>query len=156
MGFELNSGFLTMTDRETGNEYNFGEVAYLGLEQLEWSKDAEPARIAKGFANSGTFSCEGTTVFNQELFDELCNPSTSSEFTMECDTPILIQARWHKKARIRKKWLKRYGYKEDVAKMIMRARQGEFNTETGECAIDVDSIEYKFKPYQMVREVRRV
>lgn len=30
------------------------------------------------------------------------------------ELPIMIQARWHKNKRIRKKWLKRYGLKPDV------------------------------------------
>ena len=33
------------------------------------------------------------------------------------NVPIMIQARWHKKPRIRKKWLKRYGMKRDVVKV---------------------------------------
>ena len=155
MGFKLSElGSMTMIDLATGKEYDFGECTSLELEQDIWSNQEEPTRTIKGFTNYGTFSCEGTTIINKDLFNELCTPSTSSEFTMECDTPILVQARWHKKARIRKKWLKRYGYKEDVVKMIAKARCGEHNTETNETSIDVDSIEYKFKPYQMVREVR--
>ena len=152
MGFKLNSGFLTMTDLETGKEYDFGECTSLELEQDIWSDKAEPSRIIRGFTNSGTFSCESTTVINQDLFNELCTPSISSEFTMEYDTPIIIQARWHKKARIRKKWLKRYGYKEDTVKTMAKAKCGEYNIETGETSIDVDSIQYKFKPHQMRRE----
>ena len=85
--------------------------------------------------------------------NELCTPSRSLGFIIEGETPILIQARWHKKARIRKKWLKRFGYKEDKVKTIMKAKYGSFNKETGECDIEVESIEYKFKPYQLHREV---
>ena len=65
--------------------------------------------------------------------------------SIEYRVPILVQARWHKKARIRKKWLKRYGYKEDVVKTIAKARYCEYNTETGGCEIDVDSIQFNFK-----------
>ena len=154
MGFELKTGFLTMVNIDTGKKYDLGEYTSLELEQDAWSNKEKPSRIVKGFANSGTFSCGGTTVINQDLFNELCAPPISSDFTMECDTPILIQARWHKKARIRKKWLKRYGYKEDKVKTIMKAKYGEFNTETGECNIEIESIEYVFKPYQLQREVR--
>lgn len=155
MGFELGSGFLTMIDRDTGESFDFGEITPLEMEVEEWSNKEEPEKVVKGFTNPGTLSCERTTIFNQELFDELCKPSTSSEFTIECYTPILIQARWHKKARIRKKWLKRYGYKEDKLKTIIRAKYGEFNLETGECDIEVESIEYVFKPYQLRREVHK-
>ena len=152
MGFELELGSLTMVDLKTGTKYDFGECNSLELEQEDWCKDAEPSRTIKGFINSATLSCESPTIINRDAFDELCRPSNSPELTMEWDTPILIQARWHKKARIRKKWLKRYGYKEDVVKTIAKARQGEYNTETGEYEIDVDSIQFNFKPYQMCRE----
>ena len=152
MGIELlGLGSLTMTDLEAGTEYNFGDSIPLEIEQLEWCKDAEPSRIIKGFAEPATFSCK-PTILDQDSFDKLLRPSNSSEFTCEWDTPILVQARWHKKARIRKKWLKRYGYKEDVVKTIATARQGEYNTETGECEIEIDSIQFNFKPYQMCRE----
>ena len=153
MGFELGTGFLTMIDRDTGEQFDLGEVTPMGMEVEEWSNKEEPSKTIKGFTNPATFSCENTTI-NQDLFNELCKPSTSLGFTIEAETPILIQARWHRKARIRKKWLKRYGYKEDTVKVIAKARCGEYNTETGESNSDVDSIELKFKPYQMAREAR--
>lgn len=153
MGFNLDSGFLKMTDLETGKEYDFGEITSLELKQDSLSCEVEPSRKLKGFA-SAYLSCDNAKIFNQELFNELCDPLMSSEFTIECETPILIQARWHKKARIRKKWLKRYGYKEDNLNTVMKAKYGEFNTKTGECDIEVESVEYIFKPYQLQREVR--
>lgn len=154
MEFELGTGFLTMIDRDISEQFDLGEVTPLEIEVEEWSNKEEPSKTIKGFANPATFSCENTAV-NQDLFNELCKPSTSLGFTMEWDTPILIQARWHKKARIRKKWLKRYGYKEDKVKTIMKAKYGEFNAETGECNIEIESIEYIFKPYQLHREARK-
>lgn len=153
MGIELlGLGSLTMIDLETGKKYDFGECTSLELAQEDLCKDVEPSRTIKGFSNSRTFSCESPTIINEYLFNELCGPSNSSEFIMEYHTPIIIQARWHKKARIRKKWLKRYGYKEDVVNTIAKARQGEYNTETGECDIEIDSIQFNFKPYQICRE----
>ena len=153
MGFELSSGFLTMTDRYTGETFDLGEFAPLEMEVDEWSNKEEPERIIKGFTNPATLSCETTTI-NQDLFNELCTSPTSLGFTIEGEALILIQARWHKKARVRKKWLKRYGHKEDKVKTIMKAKYGEFNIETGECNIEIESIEYIFKPYQLQREVR--
>ena len=154
MELELGTGTLTMMDRETGEVYDWGEIAPLSFAQEDWSPYAEPEKTVKGVFNSATLSCEGATI-NQDLFNELCTPSRSLGFTIEGETPILIQARWHKKARIRKKWLKGYGYKEDRVKTIMKAKYGSFNKETGECDIEVESIEYKFKPYQLHREVRK-
>lgn len=42
--------------------------------------------------------------------------------TIMYEVPIMIQARWHKKNRINKKWLKRYGMKPDAIKVEMNIR----------------------------------
>ena len=154
MELELGTGTLTMMNRETGEVHDWGEITPMLFTQEDWSPYAEPEKTVKGVFNSATLSCEGATI-NQDLLNELCKPSRSLGFTIEGETPILIQARWHKKARIRKKWIKRYGYKEDKVKTIMKAKYGSFNKETGECDIEIESIEYKFKPYQLQREVRK-
>ena len=153
MELELGTGTLTMTNIETGDVYDWGEITPMSIEQEAWSPKEEPEKTIKGIFNSATLSCIDATI-NQDLFNELCTPSRSLGFVIEGETPIIIQARWHKKARIRKKWLKRYGYKEDRVKTIMKAKYGSFNKETGECDIEIESIEYKFKPYQLQREVR--
>ena len=152
MGIELGTGTLTMINKETGEVYDWGEITPMSLEQEAWSPNEEPEKTIKGIFNSATISGIDATI-NQDLLNELCTPSRSLGFTIEGETPILIQARWHKKARIRKKWLKRYGYIEDKVKTIMKAKYGEFNIETGECNIEIESVEYLFKPYQLRREV---
>ena len=154
MNFELGTGTLMMMNIETGEVHDWGEITPLSFEQDDLSPHEEPEKTIKRIFNSATISGIDTTI-NQDLFNELCTPSRSLGFIIEGETPILIQARWHKKARIRKKWLKRFGYKEDKLKTIMKAKYGSFNKETGECDIEVESIEYKFKPYQLHREVRR-
>ena len=154
MELELGTGTLTMINRETGEVHDWGEITPMSLEQEVWSPHEEPEKTIKGIFNSATISGIDATI-NQDLLNELCTPSRSLGFIIEGETPILIQTRWHKKARIRKKWLKRYGYKEDRLKTIMKAKYGSFNKETGECDIEVESIEYKFKPYQLHREVRK-
>ena len=153
MEFELGTGTLTMMNRETGEVHDWGEITPMSLEQEVWSPHEEPKKTIKGIFNSATISGINAAI-NQDLLNGLCKPSRSLGFTIEGETPILIQARWHKKARIRKKWLKRYGYKEDRVKTIMKAKYGSFNKVTGECDIEVESIEYIFKPYQLHREVR--
>ena len=156
MGFELGTGFLTMIDRDTGEHFDLGEVAPLEMEVEGWSDKEEPQKTIKGFTNyrEMSFTFESPTIHNQELFDKLLTPSTSSAFTMEWDTPILIQARWHKNTRIRKKWLKRYGFVEDVVKTVAKANCGDYNKETGETNIDVDSIQYIWRPDQKRRGLK--
>ncbi len=102
----------------------------------------------------GGMICESLTIINQDLFDKLLAPTMSSAFTMEWDTQILVQARWHKKVRIRKKWLKRYGYIEDAVKTVTKANCGEYNTETGETSIDADSIQCIWRPDQLRRGLK--
>ena len=153
MELELGTGTLTMMNRETGEVHGWGEITPMSLEQEAWSPNEKPKKTIKGIFNSVTISGIDATI-NQGLLNELCTPLRSLGFTIEGETLILIQARWHKKARIRKKWLKRFGYKEDKLKTIMKAKNGSFNKETGECNIEIESIEYIFKPHQLQREVR--
>lgn len=47
-----------------------------------------------------------------DITNNIINPY--EKFSIECNMPIKIQSRWHKKKRIRKKWLKRYGMKPDT------------------------------------------
>lgn len=154
MGFELGTGFLTIIDRDTGEQFDLGEVTPMEMEVEEWSNKEEPQKTIKGFTNSATFTCESPTIINQDLFNKLLTHSTSSAFTMEWDTPILAQARWHKKARIRKKWLKRYGFIEDVVKTVAKANRGDYNKDTGETNIDIDSIQYIWRPDQKRRGLK--
>ena len=73
------------------------------------------------------------------LFEKLFyNPYQSSNFTLEFDHPIMIQARWHKKRRICKKWLKRYGMKPDVIKVKMKATTIEYDANNKDVNLETD------------------
>ncbi|MBR5796377.1 MAG: hypothetical protein IKY26_09555 [Erysipelotrichaceae bacterium] len=85
--------------------------------------------------------------FNHELSFECeltyCSPLlhdvtdfNSMPLYVEYDMPILIQARWHKNPRINKKWLKRYGMKQD--KLLVR------------CNIDSISLDNSYDPYNLM------
>ena len=54
-----------------------------------------------------TFTVEGATI-NEELWKKLI------QFPEKCDLEYtkIVQARKHRKKRINKKWLKKYGYKQ--------------------------------------------
>ena len=58
------------------------------------------------------FTCENAQ-FNMPLFNSMFE-TPKAPAKMYWDMPIMIQARWHKKHRVNKKWLKRYGMKQDV------------------------------------------
>ena len=51
----------------------------------------------------------------------------TSGFTLEYERPIMIQARWHKKARVRKTWLKRYGMMPDTVMVCADAKTLEYH-----------------------------
>ena len=83
----------------------------IGSERLSFNVNAE-------------FSADLSYV-NYGLFDKL-RQQEPSKFTITMDVPIMIQARWHKRRRINKKWLKRYGMKPDVVKVEMDAESLEY------------------------------
>lgn len=59
-----------------------------------------------------------------------------------------MQAKWHKKKRINKKWSKRYGMRADTVTMKAKSRTLSYDTETGECEFEVDKLEYIWRPDQ--------
>lgn len=62
------------------------------------------------FAYEATLDVK-TTDYNTVLKDLTVSNDEPMYITYE--TPIMVQARWHKKKRINNKWLKRYGMKKD-------------------------------------------
>ena len=86
------------------------------------------------------------------LLDE--TPHIPEKFTMEADVPIMIQSRWHKKRRISKKWLKRYGMKPDVVKMQTDGVVGEYDPDSGEFSFETNNIIYVLKPHQKRKGIK--
>ena len=116
MNFEMSSGTFYMNDKPLMNVDSTSMLSAtcedIGSERLSFNVNSE-------------FSADLTYV-NYDLFDKLCRPQEPSKFKIVADVPIMIQARWHKKNRINKKWLKRYGMKPDVVKVEMDAESLEY------------------------------
>ena len=89
--------------------------------------------------------------------------------TIMYEVPIMIQARWHKKNRINKKWLKRYGMKPDAIKVEMNIRALEYIPEhidnESRCKTSLSCIYnswnfetdmpiYKYRPDQMRKNLK--
>ena len=74
------------------------------------------------------FTCENATI-NEKLFSELFSPKMSDTFNLQYTT--MVQARRHRKKRINKKWLKRYGCKP-IQMTSKEWRIDTYNTQTGE------------------------
>ena len=142
MGYELSRGDFFVTVGE--------EVIPLGegvpfTEEVELSAKESLSHLYHLNATSNM----SLTVdsINLELLHSLCGmPSSNGKFTMEYQVPIMIQARWHKKPRTRKKWLKRFGMKQDTIKLKTNATICEYHTDDGSFEFETDKLEYAWRP----------
>lgn len=152
---ELKSGSLTMLkDNEAFCEFNNVN----GFIESE----IEPCSLGKE-----TISFNHEATFEAEL--EYCSPLmtyttdfSDRPFYIEYKTPIMIQARWHKKPRINKKWLKRYGMKKDCISVKCDVESFTPNTnyddeylhEHAEYGMVLTNMQYKFRPDQLRRNLK--
>ena len=114
MNFELGSGQLFVGDTPIGSA-----IPMVSCEP-EFSTNEKIC-----FNSSMEFTSELSFV-NWDLLNQCCMPDNNHTLKIEGDIPIMIQVRWHKKPRINKKWLKRYGMKPDVIKVEMNAKELEY------------------------------
>lgn len=61
----------------------------------------------------------GTLETDNLSIDFINNLTFPNNFYVEFNVPILVQAKYHKKSRINKKWIKRYGFKKDLIQCVM-------------------------------------
>lgn len=149
MGIELSKGdiFITMDGKTT----KFGSGIPF-TEEIEFSAEENPPYLYHFNQPSVSFEISGA---NLSLMNNFCNmPTLNGKFTIEADRKIMIQARWHKKARIRKKWLKRFGMKPDTVKMKMNAANGEYHTDDGSFEFKTDMPEYLWRPDQNRKDLK--
>jgi hypothetical protein len=114
MGIKLSSGSLFITEID-GDLIKLGDSVDVSMEYAE-----EAVPILCELNNSASFSYE---VSNMDLsfLENAYTIPTSDKFTVQYNVNIMRQRRWHKKTRINKKWLKRYGMKPDTVKMLADA-----------------------------------
>ena len=152
MRSELNNGTLYIME-PNGKQLELGNISN-GIAEIDTLSPDEKPDIVYNFKNTGSasFSCEMTFADLSCLY---CKPFEPAEkFSIEHSVGILVQARWHKKKRINKKWLKRYGMKPDTVKMKAKARTLSYNTETGDCEFEIDKLEYIWRPDQKRRNLK--
>ena len=105
-------------------------------------------------------SNKGSITYNIDSIDLILNGapepwSPIDTFWFEHDTSIMIQARWHKKKRVNKKWLKRYGMKSDVIKIRRKARVLSYNTLYGDLEFElIGEGEYILRPDQKRKNLK--
>lgn len=133
-----------------------------GIKGITIESGIEPSSLSKetlSFTHEATFEVSGVDLFSLPLF---YTTFVDKPFNLEYSTPIMVQSRWHKKKRINKKWLKRYGMKQDSILVQCDVKsispddsydpydlvksQG-FNMELGD-------MHYKFRPDQLRRNLR--
>lgn len=152
MGIELSHGALYMMESD-GGQSKLGEVFYGNIEVDTLSPNEMPDMIYNfQKAATASFSGEITLTGLEYLGYKPFEPT--EKFSIEHNVGILVQARWHKKRRINKKWLKRYGMKPDTVKIKAKARTLSYNTETGDCEFEVDKLEYVWRPDQKRKNLK--
>ena len=136
-----------------------GEFSGIGNVTIE--SEIEPSSLSKetlSFTHEATFEASGVDLFSLPLYTTFVD----KPFNLEYSTPIMVQSRWHKKKRINKKWLKRYGMKQDsiLVKCDVKSispddsydpynlvKSQGFNMELGD-------MQYIFRPDQLRRNLR--
>ena len=121
-------------------------------EELELSAKETPTHL---YHFNDTLSCS-LEVNNADLLNlhTAYDFMPNKNFTIEMDVKIMIQARWHKKSRIRKKWLKRFGMKQDTIKLKTNATVCEYHTDDNSFEFETDKLEYIWKPHHMRRGLK--
>ena len=147
MNFQIGSIYMTDGDKTTllGSGIPF-------TEEIEFSANENPTRLYH-FNDTPSLSLEIHGVDLEKLNNFYDAYYPNRKFTMEADVNIMVQARWHKKKRIRKKWLKRFGMKPDTIKMITKATVCSYNKD-GSFEFETDKLDYVFKPYHMRRGLK--
>lgn len=147
----LNGGSLYI-QKSDGDSILLGENVY-GVAEVEMSAD-EVAPIAYNLNSSASLSFE-MKAEDLDLLNSLCgNLVPTGEFILQYEHPIMIQARWHKKARIRKKWLKRYGMKPDTVKVDVYANAINYNPIDGSFDFEEMKRKYILRPDQKRRGIK--
>ena len=104
-----------------------------------------------------SISFEGKIDYNSALYS-LAVDYNNKPLYAEYYIPILTQARWHKKHRINKKWLKRYGMKKD--KLWVRCDINSVTPQHPEdpynpvINFELGNIQYKFRPDQLRKNLK--
>ena len=134
----------------------YGQYTHLGdcfsndMEYLpEIDESAKQALL--GTNKDSSFSCT-LNACDLELLEKTCKFDHPEKFTIEFDEHIMIQARWHKKVKVRKKWLKRYGMKPDT--VHVKTDAACLSEHDGCLEFETKSLQYIWKPHQERRNIK--
>ncbi len=152
---ELKSGSLTMLkDAEPICEFN-NVSGFVESEIDPYSLSQESIK----FNHEATFEAELESYSPLMTYTEdLSGRPLSAEY----DASIMIQARWHKKPRINKKWLKRYGMKRDKVRVKCDidsiSPDNSYDhydlVESKGFNMELSNMQYKFRPDQLRKNLK--
>lgn len=133
-----------------------------GISNVIVESEIESSSLKKeklSFNHEASFECELTDC--SSLLNYVTDLNDKPLY-VEYYIPILIQARWHKKKRVNKKWLKRYGMKKD--KVWVKCDVNSISPdnsydpydleESGGFNIEISNMQYKFRPDQIRRNLK--
>ena len=142
---ELERGMLYVADA-SGKQFEIANVSCESAETDTCSPNETPD-VHYHLTGAASVSLEVSAMDLSCLDYKPFEPSKT--FWFEYNIEIMSQARWHKKKRINKKWLKRYGMKSDTVKIKAKARVLEYDYMAGEFEFESDEFEYIWRPDQL-------
>ena len=98
-------------NKETNEELFIGEISDFES-NIEHEQPITPINVSENL--NKTYSLDiGNLHIDEALFNQLTIPEKDKEFSLKINATreIDVQKKKHKKKRINKKWLKKYGYK---------------------------------------------
>lgn len=139
-------------------------VKFDGVGAVSLESELETNSLSKevlSFTREASFECKLTD--DSPLLDHMSGSSDKLCYTM-FNIPIMVQARWHKKPRVNKKWLKRYGMKKDsiVATCDVVVINPNIDHDNGcltkhmEYSMTVDNVQYDIRPDLMRKNLEVV
>ena len=146
---EINSGSLFMID-SNNIPYLIGNNL-TGTAEVEMSAN-ETASINFDLHKRAELSCDSCDI-NISILEKMCGYRPTNVYTVEWDIEAMVQARWHKNARIRKKWLKRYGMKSDTVHVVGDAKTLDVD-DWAEYQLQIENMRYVLRPDQMRRGLK--
>lgn len=121
---------LTMTDIKTGKSMEFD-----GLRTVDFSPNLstnEKQTYSLNAIGEANFECDAQYVNMNPLINDF-------DIEFDAHVPVTVQSRKHKKHRINKKWLKRYGYKTIYQKIKIKMSDCEIDMHEDGLEIGISS-----------------
>lgn len=150
MGIEFNSGSLYITSL-SDEPIKIGSNLDVSMEYEISDKETET--ISYKANQSASFSY-GMSNMDLSLLESLSSIASSGKFTLQYNIFVMSQKRWHKKARVNKKWLKRYGMKSDTVKVMADATTLNCDLPDWSFELESDHHRYIFRSDQQRRGLK--